>query len=284
MSEKIGQLFVVGTPIGNLGDITYRAVETLKSVDFICAEDTRVTVKLLNHYEIKKPLVSYHEHSARQVSESIVSRIAAGENCAVVSDAGMPCISDPGEDLIRRCIESGIAVTVVPGPTAMASAVAVSGLSTSRFSFEGFLSVTKKQRFSHLQSVANDTRTLIFYEAPHKLVNTLEDMLEYFGDRKISLCRELTKVYEEVICTTISGAIEYYREKNPKGEYVLVVEGCSEEKAFEGFTLEDAVTEAERLIENGMKTVDACKEAAKATGFKKSEIYSGIQERQEVKR
>ncbi|MDE7278745.1 MAG: 16S rRNA (cytidine(1402)-2'-O)-methyltransferase, partial [Oscillospiraceae bacterium] len=238
MPENFGQLFVVGTPIGNLGDITYRAVETLKSVDFICAEDTRVTVKLLNHYEIKKPLVSYHEHSARQVSESIVSRILAGENCAVVSDAGMPCISDPGEDLVRRCIESGIVVTVVPGPTAMASAVAVSGLSTSRFSFEGFLSVTKKQRFSHLQSVANDTRTLIFYEAPHKLVSTLEDMLEYFGDRKISLCRELTKVYEEVIRTTISGAIEYYSEKNPKGEYVLVVEGCSEEKAFEGRTLE----------------------------------------------
>ena len=172
MSENFGQLFVVGTPIGNLGDITYRAVETLKSVDFICAEDTRVTVKLLNHYGIKKPLVSYHEHSARQVSESIVSRILAGESCAVVSDAGMPCISDPGEDLVKRCIESGINVTVVPGPTAMASAVAVSGLSTSRFSFEGFLSVTKKQRFSHLQSVANDTRTLIFYEAPHKLLNT----------------------------------------------------------------------------------------------------------------
>ncbi|MDE6762196.1 MAG: 16S rRNA (cytidine(1402)-2'-O)-methyltransferase [Oscillospiraceae bacterium] len=277
MSENFGQLFVVGTPIGNLGDITYRAVETLKSVDFICAEDTRVTVKLLNHYEIKKPLVSYHEHSARQVSESIVSRILAGENCAVVSDAGMPCISDPGEDLVRRCIESGIVVTVVPGPTAMASAVAVSGLSTSRFSFEGFLSVTKKQRFSHLQSVANDTRTLIFYEAPHKLVSTLEDMLEYFGDRKISLCRELTKVYEEVIRTTISGAIEYYSEKNPKGEYVLVVEGCSEEKAFEGLTLEDAVNEARRLIDSGMRAVDACKEAAKVTGYKKSEIYSKIQ-------
>ncbi|MCM1024589.1 MAG: 16S rRNA (cytidine(1402)-2'-O)-methyltransferase [Prevotella sp.] len=278
MSENAGQLFVVGTPIGNLGDITYRAVETLKAVDFICAEDTRVTVKLLNRYGIKKPLVSYHEHSARQVSESIVSRIAAGENCAVVSDAGMPCISDPGEDLVRLCIERGLNVTVVPGPTAMASAVAVSGLSTSRFSFEGFLSVTKKQRFEHLRSAAKDTRTLIFYEAPHKLVNTLEDMLEYFGDRKISLCRELTKVYEEVIRTTISGAIEYYGEKNPKGEYVLVVEGCPEEKAFEGLTLDDAVNEARRLIAGGTRAVDACKEAAKSTGFKKSEIYSKLRE------
>lgn len=275
-----GKLFVVGTPIGNLSDITYRAVETLKNVDFICAEDTRVTVKLLNRYKIKKPLVSYHEHSARQVSESIVSRILAGENCAVVSDAGMPCISDPGEDLIRRCIDSGVPVTVIPGPTAMASAAALSGLNVSRFSFEGFLSVTKKQRYEHLKSVSEDSRTLIFYEAPHKLTSTLEDMLEYFGDRKIALCRELTKIYEEVIRTTISGAIEYYKDKTPKGEYVLVVEGRSAEKAFEGYTLENAVNEARRLIDSGMRAVDACKEAAKLTGFKKSEIYSEIQEQE----
>lgn len=273
-----GKLFVVGTPIGNLGDMTYRAVETLKAADFICAEDTRVTVKLLNHYEIKKPLVSYHEHSARQVSENIISRILSGESCAVVSDAGMPCISDPGEDLVRRCIENGIPIEVVPGPTAMASAVAISGLSTSRFSFEGFLSVTKKQRYAHLQSAAKDSHTLIFYEAPHKLLSTLNDMLEYFGDRKISLCRELTKIYEEVIRTTISGAIEYYKEKTPKGEYVLIVEGYSEEKSLSEITIEQAVLQARELISDGIKAVDACKEVAKKTGFKKSEIYAKVQE------
>ncbi|MGN0675265.1 MAG: 16S rRNA (cytidine(1402)-2'-O)-methyltransferase, partial [Oscillospiraceae bacterium] len=264
-----GKLFVVGTPIGNLGDITYRAVETLKNVDFICAEDTRVTVKLLNHFEIKKQLVSYHEHSARQVSENIVNRILAGESCAVVSDAGMPCISDPGEDLIKQCIDKEVPIEVVPGPTAMASAVAVSGLSTSRFSFEGFLSVTKKQRYEHLESVSKDKHTLIFYEAPHKLVSTLNDMLEYFGNRKISLCRELTKIHEEVIRTTILGAIEYYADKNPKGEYVLVVEGYNKEYTPKEITIDDAVAEAQRLISSGMRTVDACKEAAKVTGLKK---------------
>ncbi|MCH5194315.1 MAG: 16S rRNA (cytidine(1402)-2'-O)-methyltransferase [Oscillospiraceae bacterium] len=272
-----GKLFVVGTPIGNLGDITYRAVETLKSVDFICAEDTRVTIKLLNHFEIKKRLVSYHEHSVKQVSEDIINHILSGESCAVVSDAGMPCISDPGEDLVRRCIENDIPIEVVPGPTAMASAVAISGLSVSRFSFEGFLSVTKKQRYSHLEEAAKDTHTLIFYEAPHKLVNTLNDMLEYFGDRKISICRELTKIHEEVIRTTISGAIEYYADKNPKGEFVLVVEGYSPEKVSEGLTIDDAVEKAQGLISEGMRAVDACKEAAKITGFKKSDIYSRLQ-------
>lgn len=272
-----GKLYVVGTPIGNLGDITYRAVETLGKVDFICAEDTRVTVKLLNHFEIKKPLVSYHEHSIRQVSENIIERILSGESCAVVSDAGMPCISDPGEDLVRLCAEKDIPIEVVPGPTAMASAVAISGLSTSRFAFEGFLSVTKKQRYSHLEEVAKDTHTLIFYEAPHKLVATLNDMLEYFGDRKISLCRELTKIYEEVIRTTISGAIEYYKDKNPKGEYVLIIEGYSKEAELAELTIEDAVAEAQKLIDSGMRAVDACKEAAKITGFKKSDIYSMLQ-------
>lgn len=272
-----GKLYVVGTPIGNLGDITYRAVETLEKVDFICAEDTRVTVKLLNHFDIKKPLVSYHEHSVRQVSENIIERILAGESCAVVSDAGMPCISDPGEDLVRLCAEKEIPIEVVPGPTAMASAIAISGLSTSRFAFEGFLSVTKKQRYSHLEEVSKDTHTLIFYEAPHKLVATLNDMLEYFGDRKISLCRELTKIYEEVIRTTISGAIKYYSDKNPKGEYVLIIEGYNKEDELAELTIEDAVAEAQKLIDSGMRAVDACKEAAKITGFKKSDIYSMLQ-------
>lgn len=271
-----GKLYVVGTPIGNLGDMTYRAVETLKNVDFICAEDTRVTVKLLNHFDIKKHLVSYHEHSVKQVSEEIVERMISGETCAVVSDAGMPCISDPGEDLVKRCIENNIPVEVVPGPTAMASAVAISGISPSRFSFEGFLSVTKKQRYAHLEEVSKDTHTLIFYEAPHKLTATLSDMLEYFGDRKISICRELTKIHEEVIRTTISKAIEYYSDKNPKGEFVLVVEGASQEKISSEITIDDAVIQAQKLISDGMKLSDACKEAARMTGFKKSDIYSRI--------
>lgn len=271
-----GKLFVVGTPIGNLGDITYRAVDTLKSVNFICAEDTRVTIKLLNHYSIKKPLVSYHEHSERQVSDKIMSRILAGESCAVVSDAGMPCISDPGEDLIRLCIENNVSVEVVPGPTAMASAVAISGLSVSRFSFEGFLSVTKKQRYSHLENAAKDTHTLIFYEAPHKLLTTLEDMLKYFGDRKISICRELTKIHEEVIRTTLSAAVEYYSDKTPKGEFVIIIEGFRAERTADGITIDDAVRQARELINSGMRTVNACKKIAKVTGFKKSDIYSKL--------
>ncbi len=271
-----GKLYVVGTPIGNLGDITYRAVETLKNVDFICAEDTRVTIKLLNKFEIKKRLVSYHEHSVKQVSEEIIEHMLSGETCAVVSDAGMPCISDPGEDLIRRCIENDIPIEVVPGPTAVASAAAISGLSSARFAFEGFLSVTKKQRYAHLEEAAKDTHTLIFYEAPHKLTATLSDMLEYFGDRKISICRELTKIHEEVIRTTISGAIEYYSDKNPKGEYVLVVEGASREQKNEDLTIEDAVIQARKLVSQGMKPSEACKEASKLTGFKKGDIYSEL--------
>lgn len=271
-----GILYVVGTPIGNMGDITYRAVEILSSVNFICAEDTRVTVKLLNHYNIKKPLVSYHEHSARQVSENIINRIELGENCAVVTDAGMPCISDPGEDLVKLCAERGVRTEVVPGPTAAASAVAVSGLSTSRFSFEGFLSVTKKQRFAHLKSTALDTHTLVFYEAPHKLLDTLNDMLEYFGNRRVSVCRELTKLHEEIIRTDIEGAIAHFEEIPPRGEFVLVVEGYVPPEISEEITIEDAAAQAKKFTEQGMKLSDACKEAAKLTGYKKSEIYSYI--------
>lgn len=270
-----GILYIVGTPIGNLGDVTFRQKETFEKVDFICAEDTRVTVKLLNHLGIKKPLVSYHEHSSRQVSENIIARITSGENCAVVTDAGMPCISDPGEDLVMLCAEQDIRTEVVPGPTAVASAVAISGLITSRFCFEGFLSVTKKQRYEHLQSVAKDTHTLVFYEAPHKLTATLSDMYQYFGDRKISICRELTKIHEEVIRTTLSDAISYYENVTPKGEFVLVVEGytADEEQAY---TIDDAVKEVKKLIDKGQKSVDACKDIAKLTGFKKSELYNLI--------
>lgn len=271
-----GKLYVVGTPIGNLEDITYRAVRILSEVDFICAEDTRVTVKLLNHFEIKKPLLSYHEHSAAHVSENIIGRLQSGESCAVVTDAGMPCISDPGEDLVRKCRDLDIPVESVPGPTAMATAAAVCGIPASRFAFEGFLSVTKKQRFEHLKAVAGDTHTLIFYEAPHKLRATLEDMLKYFGDRRISICRELTKVHEEVIRTTLSEAVKYYGENAPRGEYVLVVEGASENENDREYTLEDAVKLAKELCDKGIKPTDACKEAASVTGIRKNDIYSAM--------
>ncbi len=246
----------------------------MKNVDFICAEDTRVTLKLLTRFEIKKQLISYHEHSTRTVSDSIISRLLNGENGGVVTDAGMPCISDPGEKLVRLCYENEIDVKVVPGPSAAVSALAISGLNTSRFTFEGFLSVTKKQRFDHLEVLKNETRTMIFYEAPHKLIYTLQDMLEYFGDRKISLCRELTKVYEEVIRLTLSEAIEYYKEKNPKGEYVLVIEGKEDNSEDKNITLEEALERVKALVENGVKTSDACKTVAKESTFKKGELYS----------
>lgn len=270
----MSKLYVIGTPIGNLGDMTYRAVETLRSVDFICAEDTRVTAKLLNHFEIKKPMVSYHRHNCAEVGEMICNRIEAGEVCAIVTDAGMPCISDPGEDLVKLCYEKGIAVEVVPGPTAVASALAISGLSTSRFCFEGFLSTTKRLRNEHLAAVAEERRTLIFYEAPHKLIYTLKDMLDFFGDRRISICRELTKIHEEVIRTTLSEAVEYYSSVTPKGEFVLVIEGAEEKK--EVFSLEDAVSQARSLVEKGMRAADACRQVAKASGFSKGELYAEL--------
>lgn len=271
----MSKLYVVGTPIGNLSDFSPRAVETLKSVDFIAAEDTRVTLKLLTHFGIQKPLVSYYEHNLREKGEYILEKIENGESCAIVTDAGMPCISDPGEDLVRLCAERGIEINVVPSPTAAMSALAISGLSTSRFSFEGFLSVTKKQRQAHLDEIKSYKRTLIFYEAPHKLINTLEDLLSNLGDRKISLCRELTKIHEEVLRGRISDMLSYYKNKTPKGEYVLVVEGAQEtlEKTL---TIEDAVNIAIELIESGVKTSEACKEAAKKTGFSKSEIYAAV--------
>ena len=267
-------LYIVGTPIGNLSDFSPRAVETLQKVDFIAAEDTRVSLKLLTHFGIQKPLISYHEHNLRERGEYILSRIENGESCAIVTDAGMPCISDPGEDLVRLCAQRGIEMHVVPSPTAVMSALAISGLPTSRFSFEGFLSVTKKQRREHLDEVKYFRRTLIFYEAPHKLVYTLTDMLEAFGDRRIALCRELTKIHEEVLRGTISEMIEYYKEKSPKGEYVLIIEGASEEETTEEITLEKACEMAEKLISDGKKASDACKEIAKLTGFAKSEIYN----------
>ncbi|MGN1037177.1 MAG: 16S rRNA (cytidine(1402)-2'-O)-methyltransferase [Ruminococcus sp.] len=271
----MGTLYVIGTPIGNMEDITLRQLETFRKVDFICAEDTRVTLKLLSRYDIHKPLVSYHEHSGREVADRITERILNGENAGIVTDAGMPCISDPGENLVKICYEKNIDVKVVPGASAVVSALAISGLNTSRFTFEGFLSVTKKQRFEHLESLKDEKRTMIFYEAPHKLISTLKDMLEYFGDRKISLCRELTKVYEEVLRMTISEAVEYYSLKSPKGEYVLVIEGKQNSES-DNISIENALKQVENLVNAGEKPVNACKAVAKEHGFKKSDLYSAF--------
>ncbi len=268
----VGTLYVVGTPIGNLNDMTPRAVQTLCAVDFIAAEDTRVTQKLLNHFDIKKHTMSYHQHSREAVSEQIVARILAGESCAVVTDAGMPCISDPGEDLVCLCAERGVAVVVVPGPSAVVSALAVSGLSTARFSFEGFLSTNRKNRLEHLESIKGDRHTLIFYEAPHKLVNTLRDLLEALGDRRVSLARELTKLHEEVIRTTLSGALELYEQQPPRGEYVLVVEGAPEPARTE-LSFDDAVELVRTRVRGGEPITSAAKELAKETGYKKGDLY-----------
>lgn len=271
-----GILYVTGTPIGNLSDLSPRAVETLESVDFIAAEDTRVTLKLLNHFGIKKPMVSYFEHNKRERGEIICARIEQGENCAIVTDAGMPCVSDPGEDLVKLCEERGIKTVVIPGPSAVISALAVSGLSTGRFTFEGFLSVNKKSRSDHLKSLANEHRTMIFYEAPHKLPQTLRDLYASFGDRKLTIVREITKIHEEVIRTTTKNAAENLSDGSVKGEIVLVLEGAPQVDDTEEFTLEYAVETAKKLIENGARTTDAAKEAAALTGFKKNEIYKEL--------
>ena len=271
MSEY-GILYVVGTPIGNLSDMSPRAVQTLEEVDFIAAEDTRVTLKLLNHFEIKKPMISYYEHNKKERGEIICRRLMSGENGAIVTDAGMPCISDPGEELIRQCGEHGIKTAVVPGPSAVISALAVSGLETGRFTFEGFLSVNKKSRREHLSELQGERRTMIFYEAPHKLPNTLEDFKNAFPERKLTIVREITKIHEEVIRTTTDKAFELYGDGSLKGEIVLVLEGAKEE-IKEEYTLEDAVNLAKSLIDGGEKKSEAAKEAASVTGFKKNEIY-----------
>ena len=254
-----GILYVTGTPIGNLSDLSPRAAQTLESVDFIAAEDTRVTLKLLNHLGIKKPMVSYFEHNKRERGEIICRRIEQGESCAIVTDAGMPCISDPGEDLIKLCAERGIKTVVVPGPSAVIAALAVSGLETGRFCFEGFLSVNKKSRGEHLRSLQNERRTMIFYEAPHKLPATLRDLLDAFGERKLSIVREITKLHEEIIRTTTSVAAEHYADGSIKGEIVLVLEGKKQEEPEESYTLADAVGIAKGLIAEGVKTTDAAK-------------------------
>ncbi len=268
-----GTLTLVPTPIGNLSDISPRCRQALAEADFIAAEDTRVTLRLLNHLELKKPLVSYYEHNKEFSGKRILDRILAGENCAQVSDAGSPAISDPGEDLVRLCAEHGVTVTAIPGPCAAITALSVSGLPTGRFTFEGFLSTTKKNRAAHLQSLLGETRTMIFYEAPHKLSATLQDLAAAFGGaRRISLCRELTKLHEQVLRMTLSEAVAYYAEQPPRGEYVLILQGA-ETARDEGVTLEEALTRVRALMEQGLSRKDAVKQASAETGFPKNALY-----------
>ena len=267
-----GKLYLVGTPIGNLGDFSPRAADALREADFIAAEDTRVTLKLLNHFGIRKPMVSYFEHNKYASGAKIFERILAGETCALVTDAGMPAISDPGEELVRMCAEGGVEVLTVPGPSALISALALSALPTGRFCFEGFLSTANKSRREHLESLRSERRTMIFYEAPHKLMRTLEDMKNTFGpERRISLCRELTKLHEQTLRTDLAGAIEHFTQFPPKGEFVLVIEGAPE--AGTGFSLDEAVELAERYREEGLSRKAACKKAAAETGFSANELY-----------
>ena len=268
-----GTLYLVATPIGNLGDFSPRAVETLETVDFIAAEDTRVSVKLLNHFEIKKPLVSYHEHNHVSAGQAILSRLLSGESCALVTDAGTPAVSDPGEDLVRLCAENDVPVYAIPGCCAAVNALAVSGLPTGRFTFEGFLTVNKKSRRERLDALKNEERTMIFHEAPHKLVTTLEDLAAAFGpDRRIALCRELTKLHEEVVRTTLAEAIERYKENAPKGEFVLVVDGAAP-AVKETATTTDAAQRVRELMESGISRKDAIKQTAKELDLPKNAVY-----------
>lgn len=271
-----GTLYLVPTPIGNLSDISDRCRETLANADFIAAEDTRVSLRLLNHLDIKKPLVSYYEHNKQTSGPRIVERLLGGESCAIVTDAGSPAISDPGEDVVRLCAEAGVTVTAIPGPCAAVTALSISGLPTGRFTFEGFLSTNKKSRFAHLDSLRTEQRTMIFYEAPHKLTATLTDLAQVFGEtRRISLCRELTKLHEEVLRMTLGEAVQYYRTTEPRGEYVLVVEGAQETPQAAA-TQDDAVARAQALIAQGYRKKDAVRQAAAETGFPRNALYDAI--------
>ena len=268
-----GTLYLVATPIGNLGDFSPRAVATLQEADFIAAEDTRVSVKLLNHFGIKKPLVSYHEHNRAAAGQAILSRLLAGETCALVTDAGTPAISDPGEDLVRLCAENEISVLSIPGCCAAVNALAVSGLPTRRFTFEGFLSANKKERREQLTHLTSEERTMIFHEAPHKLRATLDDMLAILGDRPIALCRELTKLHEETRRTTLAAAVSYYAEKEPRGEFVLVVAGAAPTEAA-SISLSDGVAMVQKYRQDGMRMKDAVRQVSADTGLNKNELYN----------
>lgn len=267
-----GKLYVVGTPIGNLSDFSPRAVETLGAVDFIAAEDTRVSLKLLNHFGIKKELISYYEHNKKARGGEIIARIEAGESCAIVSDAGMPAISDPGEELVRTAHENGIEVESVPGPAACITALSISGMPSGRFCFEGFLSVNKQSRREHLEEIKQEKRTMIFYEAPHKLPYTLKDMYEALGDRRVCIVKELTKIHETVMHFTLSEAVAYFDENAPRGEYVIIIEGAPE-KEQETYADTDALALAKKLMSEGLSASQAAREAAQVTGFKKGDIY-----------
>ena len=271
-----GTLYIVGTPIGNLGDISPRALDTLRAADFIAAEDTRVTLKLLNHFEIKRPLVSYYQHNMAERSDAIIARIAAGESCALVSDAGMPAISDPGEVLVRLAHDAGITVCAAPGPSAAVTALCLSGMPGGRFCFEGFLSTNPRSRREHLTSLKTERRTMIFYEAPRKLIGTLRDMLEYFGDRPLAIGRELTKLHEEIIKTTLSQALTTYEITPPRGEFVLIIAGVEEEERESDMTIEDVAAHARRLMQEGASASSAAKQAVKDTPFGKSDVYKMI--------
>ena len=269
-----GTLYLVPTPIGNLGDISQRMADTLAEVDFIAAEDTRVTLKLLNHLGLKKPLISYYRHNTEAGGQAVLNRRRAGESCARVTDAGTPAISDPGEDLVALCAQNGVDVVSIPGPCALITALAVSGLPTGRFTFEGFLAMNKKNRRAHLESLAGEQRTMIFYEAPHKLTATLDDLTAAFGpERRISLCRELTKLHEEVRRTTLGEAVKWYAENPPRGEFVLVVEGAPETDQEE-LTMEDGLARVAALRSAGSSLRDAVKQTAKETGLPKNELYA----------
>ena len=268
-----GTLYLVPTPIGNLGDISQRMADTLAQADFIAAEDTRVSIKLLNHLGLKKPMVSYHRHNTESGGQVVISRLMAGENCALVTDAGMPAISDPGEELVAECAQLDIPVVAIPGPCALVAALAVSGQPTGRFTFEGFLPMNKKNRKAHLESLRQEERTMIFYEAPHKLCATLADLAKVFGeDRPISLCRELSKLHEEIVRTTLGEAVARYDVQQPKGEFVLVVRGAQPQEEQE-VTLEDGLAMVERLREQGMSLRDAVKQSAKDLGLPRNQLY-----------
>ena len=276
----MGTLYIVGTPIGNLGDFSPRAIEILKTVDFIAAEDTRVTLKLLNHFEIRNTLISYHEHNAAARGPELLERLLNGENGAIVTDAGMPCISDPGEGLVALCHENEVEIATVPGPTAAMTALAASGLPTGKFLFEGFLPIKKGERDAALQAVSRLPHTLIFYEAPHRLRQTLAALLDgpipqplQQGDRPITLCRELTKLHEEMQRTTLAAAVAEYAEREPRGEYVLIVAGATENDYTVQMTLEQAAALVRRLAGEGQSLSDAAKQVAKETGYRKGELY-----------
>lgn len=273
-----GTLYLVATPIGNLSDITERALKVMEEVDFIAAEDTRNTGKLLAFYGIQKSMVSYFEHNKRERGEIILSRLKNGESCALLTDAGTPAISDPGEDLVRLCAENDVPVTSIPGCSAVVNALALSALPTGRFCFEGFLSTNKNERSERLEEIKSDRRTTVFYEAPHKLKKTLADIMAVFGDRRIALCRELTKLNEEIMRTTLSAAISYYEEVEPRGEYVLVIEGASNEQLKEEsfFANMSVMEHLEHYVAMGMSKMDATKAVAKDRGVAKSVIYKEI--------